>query len=193
MNKPVKALALLASPRKGGNTEVLLSRVIDGITDEGGEVETISLSEYPVKPIEDCSICKQSGTCTIEGTDNYKMIIDKFLEAECVIFASPVYWFSVSAQMKSFIDRWSCSLRMMPDFQSKVRGKKVAVITVHGEENPTVTQHLFGHMNLSFQYLGMDFIGKVQGKAYEKGEIIQNHEALENAYKLGISIGKRQF
>ncbi len=184
---------MLSSPRRGGNTEIFLNKVIEGIEIENCPVETVNLNDYPIKPIQDCEKCMQQGRCTINGSDNYDLLIQKFLEADCVLFASPTYWYSVSAQMKSFIDRWSCSLRMLPGFKEKIRGKKAAIITVHGEDDPTVTKQLFSQLQRSFQYMGLDFIGKVQGKAQARGEINNNKKALERAYQLGVSIGKKKY
>jgi len=189
----VKVLALLASPREGGNTEILLNRVIEGITEENGVVETVNLCKLPVKPIEDCDKCDENGACTVKKPDNYENVIQKFIEADCVLFASPTYWYGVSAQMKAFIDRWSCAMKMIPGFKKKIRGKKVAVITVHGEDNPAVTKFLFNQMQQSFQYLGLDFIGKMQGKAYEKGRITENASAMKRAFELGLSIGSHKY
>ena len=189
----MKVLALLASPRKNGNTEILLERVIEGAVHEGCQVETVNLHTHPVRPIDDCNECESHGSCTIDENDNYGMIIEKFLESDCIILATPTYWYSVSAQMKAFIDRWYCSERLMPGFHRKIRGKKVAVIAVHGEDDPAVTKHLFGQLQRSFQYLGLDFIGKVQGKALASGEMSRNKDVLEKAYKLGISIGKKKY
>lgn len=189
----MKVLALLGSPRKGGNTDILLRHVVNGISDAGGDVETVDLCENPVQPVGDCEKCREEGQCTIDSDDNYNWIIEKFINAECVLIATPLYWYSVSAQVKAFMDRWSCSMEIMPDFRNRIRGKKVGIIAAHGEDDPTVTKHLFAQLQQTFQFLGLDFIGRVQGKAYEKGSIIANETALEKAYDMGYSIGQRKY
>ncbi len=189
----MKVLAIHASPRKNGNTERLLDRVIEGLQKENGTVEKISLIECPVQPITECPDDPDECGCSGQQNDYYSLLIQKFLESDCLILASPTYWYSVSAQLKAFIDRWSCSQRHIPEFMEQIRGKKVAVVTVHAEEDPTVTKYLFGQLKQTFQYLGLDFVGKVQGRGLDRGDVEDDTEAMNKAFKLGKAIASKKY
>lgn len=99
----MKTLALLGSPRKGGNTEVLLDRVARGATAAGGEVETVHLCKLHIQPCTNCGGCDKTGICILE--DEMMPLYDKLLAADRVILAAPIYFYGVPAHAKAFVDR----------------------------------------------------------------------------------------
>ena len=99
----MKTLALLGSPRKGGNTEVLLAAVLAGAKAAGGEVELVRLCECKIEPCINCGGCDKTGSCVIE--DEMTELYGKLLGADRIILAAPIYFYGVPAQAKAFIDR----------------------------------------------------------------------------------------
>jgi len=100
----MKIIAINGSPRgMGGTTGRLLEEVLAGVTQEGAEVEVISLAENPIKPCVACDACHRVGVCPLK--DDYEPLKEKLLAADAFIFASPNYIFSISAQLKAFFDR----------------------------------------------------------------------------------------
>ncbi|MDH3359658.1 MAG: flavodoxin family protein [Desulfobulbaceae bacterium] len=99
----MKTLVLLGSPRKGGNTEVLLEWVLRGVAKAGGEVELIRLCELEIQPCINCGGCDDTGICIIE--DDMTPLYDKILAAQRIIMAAPIYFYGVPAQAKAFVDR----------------------------------------------------------------------------------------
>ena len=99
----MKTLALLGSPRKRGNTEVLLDSVLLGATAAGGEVETVCLCELNIQPCINCGGCDKTGICVLE--DEMTPLYDKLLVADRVILAAPIYFYGVPAHAKAFVDR----------------------------------------------------------------------------------------
>ena len=99
----MKTLALLGSPRKGGNTEVLLEAVSRGARATGGEVELIRLCDLNIQPCISCGGCDKTGSCILE--DEMTPLYGKLLAADRVILAAPIYFYGVPAQAKAFIDR----------------------------------------------------------------------------------------
>lgn len=100
----MKIVAVNGSPRgMKGSTGRLLEEVIAGATASGAEVEIINLSQSPLKPCVACDACHKVGVCPIQ--DDYESIREKIEASDAIIYASPNYIFSVTAQMKSFLDR----------------------------------------------------------------------------------------
>jgi multimeric flavodoxin WrbA len=100
----MKIIAINGSPRgMAGTTGRLLEEVLAGVTQAGAETEVICLADSPIKPCVACDACHKIGICPI--SDDYEPIKEKLLAADAVIYASPNYIFSVTAQMKAFFDR----------------------------------------------------------------------------------------
>ncbi|MCK9343997.1 MAG: flavodoxin family protein [Massilibacteroides sp.] len=98
-----KIVAINGSPRKGGNTETVLDAFIKGARDAGGEVTKIRLAEIEHKNCRGCNACHKTGVCVIK--DELTPVFEEILSADVLVLASPIYSMSVTAEMKSFIDR----------------------------------------------------------------------------------------
>lgn len=99
----MKILGLSCSPRRQGNTEILLGEALRGAQHEGAEVELYSVSGKTIQPCDGCRACNETGECHIE--DDMQNLYRKLLEADGIIFGTPVYFYSMSAQAKTVIDR----------------------------------------------------------------------------------------
>jgi multimeric flavodoxin WrbA len=117
----MKILGISCSPRKGGNTEILVKEALEGARGAGGETEFISIVGKDIAPCDGCGSCEKNGVCRI---DDYMQEIYKQIElADGVIFGTPVYFINVSAQAKAVMDR-TYAYR----FNTKLRGKVAAAI-----------------------------------------------------------------
>jgi multimeric flavodoxin WrbA len=99
----MKILGLSCSPRKQGNTATLLEEALKGAKQEGAEVELYSLSGKNIEPCDACSSCNKTGECHIK--DDMQEIYNKMVEADGIIFGTPIYFYSMASQMKTIIDR----------------------------------------------------------------------------------------
>lgn len=151
--------------RPNGNTELLTEKVIDGL-----KVEKIHLKNFDIRPIEDL---RHDENGFHDVGDNYNTVIDLILPHDIVIFATPIYWYSMSGIMKNFIDRWSQTLRdsKYPNFKTTMGSKKAYVIAVGGD-NPYVKGlpmiQQFQHI---FDFMGTSFEGYILGKGSKPGDI----------------------
>jgi len=102
----MKIIAFLGSPRKDGNTELLLKEVIRGVEDSGFKVQVFDLNSMNIQPCQDCGGCDETGECIIR--DDMDSIYEAIKTADRIILASPVFFFSLSAQTKAMIDRCQC-------------------------------------------------------------------------------------
>lgn len=153
----MKAIALLGSPRRNGNSSGLAQTCIDQLTEKGYEVESFNLNSLNLKGCQACDGCKgKSETCII--MDDLSPILEKIKDADILILASPVYWGEVSAQMKAFIDR-TYSL-LTPEFiTGPIRhrlppGKKLIFILSQGADN-AMYEDIFPRYNNFWQQLEM--------------------------------------
>jgi multimeric flavodoxin WrbA len=104
MTQQYRVVAVNGSPHEGfGNTSQMLAMLGENLAREGLELEEISLSQYQIGFCTGCATCLETGSCWVR--DDYNSVVRTVLEADAVILASPVYFFNVTAQMKTFLDR----------------------------------------------------------------------------------------
>lgn len=182
----MKFLAIWGSPRRGGNTDILLNAFIDGAVQVGAEVERIALRDLKISPCLEIYHCFKDGTCPIK--DDMLPLYDKLLQADVVVLASPVFFYSVTAQAKAFIDRcqalWARRYVIKQDFPGPDRqGVLLAIGATHGKllfvGARLVAKYFFDAINVSYAaemcVRGVD----------AKGDILQQPETLTAAKSLG--------
>lgn len=98
-----KVLILSGSPRKGGNSDLLCDEFMRGAEKNGNEVEKIRVASKKIAPCSACYYCKNGGECVHK--DDMAEILQKIIEADVLVLASPVYFYSIDAQLKAMIDR----------------------------------------------------------------------------------------
>lgn len=96
-------VAIYGSPRRKGNTAALLEQVVAGARDAGGQVEEIVLRDHKISPCLEIYKCKAAGECAIK--DDFQSIRDRMLAADGLMIASPIFFYTVSAHLKTFMDR----------------------------------------------------------------------------------------
>jgi len=182
----VKILAVLGSPRRGGNTEVLLDRLLAGATDAGAEVEKAWLGDLSIHPMCDWTACKEAGGPCTAPDDAFKLM-ERMAGADVILLATPLYWFGPSSQLKTFIDRWAC---LSDAEHERLHGKKGFLVHVRAGSNPASAEPLVAMIGWSFRYLKIDFVGEVSGIAYRRGEMAGDQLALETAGAWGRRLAR---
>jgi multimeric flavodoxin WrbA len=176
-------LVLKGSPRENGNSSTLAERVATGVKDSGVEVESVSLHTLDIRPCDACDSCQETGgVCVIK--DDMQSLYPKLKRASAIVVASPVYWFTISAQAKLCIDRWYA---FQTPQGSELRGKKFGFVLTYGDTDLYTSGginaiHTFESM---CRYLHGDMVGMVYGSADKPGEVINQPELVEKAYQLG--------
>ncbi|MFX1293702.1 MAG: flavodoxin family protein [Promethearchaeota archaeon] len=177
----MKILALIGSPRKESNTDLLINQIIEGSKVNGHTAEKIYLYDYKISPCIDCRNCKKGDyICTIK--DRMQEIYIKMEDADLIIFGTPIYWYGPTGQMKLLIDR------MRPFIANKKLKNKKGVIVSPSEEGFKACGPLIEMFRMSFKYLCMKFEGQILSAAYERGEIKQNEEEMKKAYEFGTKL-----
>jgi multimeric flavodoxin WrbA len=183
-----KVLVLMGSPRKAGNSAVLAKHLANGASDASAHVETLYLQGMNINPCTGCDECQgeEAAGCVID--DDMQDVYGKLEEADSIVFASPIYWFSVTAQLKMVIDR---IYAIGGGGKNILEGKNLGVLLVYADSDPFTS----GAVNAlrMFQdisaYLGTAIVGTVYGSAFGAGEISGNVQVLKEAYELGDRLG----
>lgn len=178
----MKILGIVCSPRVGGNTEILVKEALESAKENGVDVELLTLSNKEIKPCDHCRTCYETGECCIE--DDMNEIYLKLLEADGIILGSPVYFWSVSAQAKLFIDR-TYALRYPTH---RLKGKVGGAIAVAGRRGQIEALTLINNF-----FLGQDAIPAglgVDGRGSKEGDVREDDRAMARAKKLGEKMMK---
>jgi multimeric flavodoxin WrbA len=182
----IKVIGICGSPRKGGNTEILVNNSLKAAKSEGTDTEIILLSEKKVEPCTACDACS-SGSCVIE--DDFMEVFDKMTEADGLIFASPSYYESMTPQMKALIDRsgtFNGSAHNRTKFDGKVAGA-MSVARRTGLANVWTQQLLF---ILSQKMIVPGIKSYANAVAQDKGDVVYDKEGMESSWALGIAVAK---
>ena len=197
-------LILSGSPRKDGNTKLLAEAFAKGAAAHH-HVEIVSVRDYTVNPCLGCNACfKTNGrsseshpssledgrVVTDEGEangicaqkDDMAIIYDKMNQADMLVIASPVYFYSISAQLKAVIDRFHNPIRDLFHI------KKMALLLVGAATLPELFDAILTEYNLSLKFFGIEDAGKVLVRGVKDKGDIKGTSSLEDAYQLGTSI-----
>ncbi len=190
-----KIIIVESSPRKNGNSTLLAREVASGARSLGAEVDTIHLHSMKISPCIACDACQESleKDCVID--DDMKANYPRLRAADVIVFATPIYWFTVSGQIKLFMDRCYALLYLGAEsgeeavhtIVSDLGGKKFGVVLAYGDVDPFVS----GAVNAlrTFQdmahFVGSEIAGHVYGSAAAPGDVAENKALLQQAYALG--------
>lgn len=177
----MKILALVGSPRQGGNTGLLVDRLLDGAKSKGHDVEKLYLYDYNISLCTDCRNCKKGDfICCIN--DEMSTFYEAMESSDVIVFGTPIYWYGPTAKMKMLIDR------MRPFVENKKLEGKRAIIVSPSAEGPVACEPMIDMFERMFSYIKIELAGTIFGKAYNKGDIAKDQKELEKAYRLGASL-----
>jgi len=184
----LKVLGISASPRREGNSDLLLHQALSGAQQADASVEFLRLCDYRIEACSECYSCSANGDCPTQ--DDYPPILDKMLEADRLILATPVFFMTVSAQAKLLIDRGQClwvrhTVLHRPLFDPK-RDRRGLLIAVGGSRSRKQFDCVRQPVQSCFKYLEVDYLGSLCiNQVDEKGAILKRPDALDQAFRLG--------
>lgn len=175
-----KVLILSGSPRKGGNSDILCDRFAEGAAEAGHEVEKIRPAEKSIAYCRACYACRETGVCAIR--DDMAEVLQKMIDADVIVLASPVYFYSIDAQLKTVLDR---TVARWTEVQNKAF---YYIVTAADEEREAAETTLACFRGYADCVEGAREMGVVYGMgAYEKGAI-KNSPAMAEAYEMGRGV-----
>ena len=184
----MKVLAILGSPRRGGNAEILLDRAVDGAKSKGHQVEKVVLSELKFSPCIECGGCDKTGICVIK--DDMQGIYQKIDQVEGVILASPIFFGSLPAQVKAMIDRYQCRWigKHVLNQKFKHSGRKACLILVGGTNRESFFKNAESIAKNFFAVIDAEYKGKLWCPSVDgKAKILEHADHLKQATELGQS------
>jgi multimeric flavodoxin WrbA len=184
----MKVLGIAGSPRRGGNTDLLLAEVMKGAASCGAEVKTLILNDLKITPCQHCDACLKAGRCRID--DDMQMIYHELEEANRVVIASPIQFMGPTAQMKLMIDR--CQALWARKYVLKIpplgtnQERKGLFISVGALKIANLFEPALTIVKSLFKVLDITYAGELVFPGIdEKGAIAKHPEALKQAFLAG--------
>lgn len=175
-----KVLILEGSPRKNGNSDILCDEFMRGAVEAGNEVEKIRVAEKNIGYCRACYACRDTGVCAIK--DDMAEVMQKMIDCDVMVLASPVYFYSICAQLKTVLDR---SVARWTEVKNK---QMYYIVTAAEPEHEAAEATLACFRGYADCVDGAKEMGVVYGTgAYEKGEI-KALDAMREAYEIGKNV-----
>lgn len=182
-------LGIAGSPRRGGNTEVLLDMALEGARSNGARVEKIVLNELHFRPCQECGGCNETGACILE--DGLKSIYEKVRKADAIVVASPIFFGSVTGQLKSMIDRFQC-FWVLKYVLKKIRHpkrKKGIFLCTGGFKKRKFFRNAKSVVKTFFATIDADYAGELfYGGADGKTTLKRSNRILNKAFRIGVGL-----
>lgn len=174
-----KVLMISGSPRKGGNSETLLGQFEKGAREAGNEVEKVNLREKKIAPCMACYGCRGTKTCVQK--DDMGELLEKMVEADVLVLATPVYFYSMDGQLKTMIDR------TLPRY-TEIADKDVYLIATAAAGRRAMERTMDAMKGFTDCLPGARVKGEIYGEGvYQKGEV-EGTPAYQEAYEAGKSV-----
>ena len=180
-----KILAVIGSPRRNGNTHILVSKIAEGAKSKDAEVDALFLDDFTIKECNGCHACWKTEECV--KNDDMLTIYPRIIQSDIIIFGTPVYWYGPTALMKGFIDRFvyfNC-----PKNREKIKGKSAVIAVPFEEENQETVRPVVEFFQKCLDYLQMNLIGQVIAPGVTtRGEVRNKEDILQQAYDIGKTL-----
>lgn len=191
----MKVTAFVGSPRKRGNTDILVDRFLDGAKSKGASTEKIYLYDCTINPCQGCyKNCWITPKDCVRWADDMDQLIQKVISSDLTMFASPVYMASYTVQLTAFFERcipvMHVDLKNMKILENKFKGKNVVVALVHDFPEPSTADLPFKVIeHVLVKNFQMNIVGKLHVPGVrDEGDIKKKEDKLQEAYQLGIKL-----
>ncbi|HEY3929197.1 MAG TPA: NAD(P)H-dependent oxidoreductase [Candidatus Koribacter sp.] len=180
-------LFLVASARREGNTETLARVAASKLPDEVQQ-QWIHLDEFPLPRFEDIRHHGGRNNHYPEPEGNERLLLDATLNATDIVIVAPVYWYSLPASAKLYMDYWSAWLRVPgADFKQRMAGKKLYAICVQADDDPKRAELLLNTLRYSAEYMNMEWGGELLGNGSKPGDVLNDRSAVQAAERFFTS------
>ncbi|MEW6753897.1 MAG: flavodoxin family protein [Candidatus Latescibacterota bacterium] len=182
-----RVLGVVGSPRRGGNTHLLVEHVLEGARQAGAQTGVLLLADLIVRDCDGCHACWRGKPCS--KRDDMAELYPRIAAADALVFGTPVYWYGPTALMKAFLDRFvyfNC-----PEHRPAVRGKAAALAVPFEEDGPQTAELVVEMFARSLRYLEMRLVGQVLAPGVgEMGEVLHRPDVLQHGVDLGRHLAR---
>lgn len=177
----MKIVVLTGSPRRNGNTAFLADRFIKGATESGHDVFRFDCASHKIEGYLGCNACGMNGACVLK--DDFGLVRQHIVDADMVVFVTPMYYFGFSAQLKKVVDRFYA-------INGKIKGdsKKAAFIMAYANSSPKDAQPMIVHYQTLVDYMGWKDAGQVIAPGMWTAGEVKNTSFADKAYLFGKSL-----
>jgi len=185
-----KLLIINGSPVRNSNTDILCEKLAEGVAENGFNVKNVILNDYSILPCQSCGVREDDDLCIYH--DDIHPLLYEFAECDVVVAATPIYFDTVSAQLKLFIDRCNCFRPLRKSESGELylqerewKSRKGAVVLVGGPRQKY--QSALTVIKGFFIWCGVEFVDHIYytHDTFEPGSVESDHRALEEAFNLG--------
>jgi multimeric flavodoxin WrbA len=191
----MKILGIAGSPRRNGNTDLLLAELLKGAAGKGAEIKTIYLNNLKMVGCQHCDACLKEGKCRIQ--DDMQQVYAELEQADVIVLASPVQFSGPPAPVKAMIDRCQCLwarkyvLNIAPLSRKRKRKRKGFLISVGARNMKDMFVPTLGIVKTWFHVLEVEYAGDLLlSKIDEKGAVLKQPEALQKAFEAGQKLAE---
>ncbi len=176
----MKILVLTGSPRKNGNSNILADNFIRGATEAGHEIVRFDSAFKNVHPCIGCNHCGMNGPCIFK--DDFEFVRKHIVNADMVVFATPMYYFGISAQLKTVIDRFYA-------INSQIhRPKKAALLMTYANTSASEAEPIKSHYAALLNYLGWTDAGQIVASGVFQAGAVEQTDFPQQAYTFGKNL-----
>jgi len=191
-----QVLGVAGSPRKNGNSDLMLQEVLKGAEGEGLSTEIVFLRDYQFSSCVGCEACRTAKACT-RLLDGMQLLYPKIIEARGLVLASPAHNYNVSALIKAFIDRLYQFYDFTTDhprsFSSRLagQGRKAVVAAVAEQLEEKDMGFTMDGMRLPLEALGYELVDRVSALGhFHAGKVARDPQTLQACFKAGQMLGR---
>lgn len=189
----MKLLALASSPRRDGNSRILADAVLEGAAERGHETELVHVDDHVSAFVRDCRRCRGAdGCCTIaDGFES--LLLERVLPADGLVLATPLYWYGMSGQLKTFLDRLFCYIAASypgaEEVVSGLMGKPLALAISSEETYPGAAAGVVHQIQEYARYTRSPLVGVVRGIGNRRGDVAHDPaDPIARARELGAGL-----
>jgi multimeric flavodoxin WrbA len=175
----MKVLGIVGSPRRGGNTEILVDEVLRGAAEAGAQTEKVILSELDIAPCTACDACLESGECIQQ--DDMAAVLEQMHESEVWVLGTPVYWWGPTAQFKAYLDRWYGADKVV-----QFAGRRGILVIALGDTDERTARHTIGMLTDALDYTEIHLVATVVATGVmDPGDVRESLNVLAAARSAG--------
>jgi multimeric flavodoxin WrbA len=192
----IKVLGISTSPRLNGNSDLLLREALSGAEASGAQIEYLRLCDLKIGPCVECNCCYATGKCRLE--DDYQIVLQKILDTNRLIFATPIFFMTVCSQAKMLIDRAQCLwaykyVLKKPLFETGRPDRRAMVIAVGGSKSTKQFDSIRLTMKTYFDVLDIKYaVNLLVNKIDKLGAIKEHPLVLKEAFRLGKQLASAE-
>lgn len=177
-----RIIGIVGSPRRNGNTEIIVDSIIEGAEEGGAVSQKIILRDLQIGPCKACNSCTKTGLCIQK--DDMENLLNQMFDSDVWILGTPVYWWGPTAQFKAFLDRW-----YSVNDRSQFKGKEIILVIPSGGSGEHYVGPTKDILERIIPYLGMNHVRTILASGIGKKGAVENHpDLLDSARQTGREI-----